>query len=413
MVIGKLSKTKHAGVFRRESDNRFVVRATARACGKFIQKTEVQEEGCTLEDARRRAEVIRQRVVDDAEEIRATGNSAPVPGQKSTATIKPQVETLREYAMRWWKGKAARIRKGPADRYYDVLTQKVLPKLGDHRVTDISRSTVEDWVAWCERQRKADGSKYSQATLVGWYRVLTRLLRDLAAEYDIPDPVRRVRPPESTRVNVQERQTLTADELYRFLDAMKTFAPQHYVAALVMGTTGMRAAEVYALMWDAVDFAREEIVVRRGQSGGQLVESTKTKAARTIPMNPVLSEALRAHRKIQMEQQHHGLKGNWVFPSAKGGMRLPQSATKAFVLATEAAHIDQRISPQVLRRTVNTLMVRSGVDRIVLRSVMGHVSEEMTERYAGVDSRDKREAILRVFPTAGKAAEGGDGEDGE
>jgi len=412
MVIGKLTRTKHAGVSRRESDGRYVVRATARACGKFIQRTEVQEPGCTLESARRRAEVLRQRVVDDATEIKAS-SAVPLPGHKSTSTIKPKVETLREYGLRWWRGKAARIRKGPADRYFDALSQKIWPRLGDYRVTDISRSTVESWVAWAERQRMANGKPYAQDTLVGWFRVLTRLLRDMAAEYDLPDPMRRVRPPESSRVNVQEKRVLTADELSRFLEAARTITPQHYVAFVTMATTGMRAAEVYALKWDAVDFTRDEIVVRRGQSGGRLVEATKTKVARIIPMNPLLTAALREHRKLQMELQHPGLHGNWVFPSDKGGMRLPQSATKAFNLATEKAKIDQRISPQVLRRTMNTMLIRAGVDRIVLRSVMGHVSEEMTERYAGVDSQDKREAILKVFPGTGKAATGGDGEDGE
>ena len=405
MVIGKLTRTKHAGVYRRASDGRYVVRATARACGKFIQKTEVQEEGCTLESARRRAEVLRQRVVDDAEEIRESSANAPVPGKKKGTGTPAKVETLKEYGLRWWRGKAARIRKGPADRYYDALSQKILPRLGDHRVTDISRSTVEAWVAWVERQHKADGEPYAQATLVGWFRVLTRLLRDMAAEYDLPDPMRRVRPPESTRVNVQEKRVLTADELSRFLEVAKTITPQHYVAFLVLATTGMRAAEVYALQWDCIDFTREEIVVRRGQSGGKLVEATKTKAARIIPMNPLLTAALREHRKLQMAQQHSGLKGNWLFPSDKGEMRLPQSSHKAFNLATEKAKIDQKISPQVLRRTMNTLMVRAGVDRIVLRSVMGHVSEEMTERYAGVDSADKREAILKVFPGVKKKGE--------
>jgi hypothetical protein len=36
--------------------------------------------------------------------------------------------------------------------------------------------------------------------------------------------------------------------------------------------------------------------------------------------------------------------------------------------------------------------------RIVLRSIMGHCSEAMTARSAGVDSADKRAAIVKVFP---------------
>jgi len=145
---------------------------------------------------------------------------------------------------------------------------------------------------------------------------------------------------------------------------------------------------------------------KRTVSGGQLTETTKTKATRTVPMHSLLVEALREHRQAMMADHHPGLKENWVFCTEKGHMRLPQASLKAFALATEAAGIKQRVSPQVLRRTMNTAMLRAGVDRIVLRSVMGHVSEEMTARYSGVDLQDKKAAILKVFPTKQETGEG-------
>jgi len=70
-------------------------------------------------------------------------------------------------------------------------------------------------------------------------------------------------------------------------------------------------------------------------------------------------------------------------------------------LAAEAAGIEVRVTPQVLRRTFNTLMVHAGVDRIVLRSQMGHCSEEMTARYAGVAIADKQAALSRVLNLTG------------
>ena len=95
---------------------------------------------------------------------------------------------------------------------------------------------------------------------------------------------------------------------------------------------------------------------------------------------------------------HPGLKENWVFPTEDGGMRLPQSAVKVYDLAREAAHLDQRVGPQVLRRSMNTALLRAGVDRITLRAMMGHTSETMTERYAGIDIDLKRAAVQRIFP---------------
>jgi len=55
-----------------------------------------------------------------------------------------------------------------------------------------------------------------------------------------------------------------------------------------------------------------------------------------------------------------------------------------------------KVTPQVLRRTFNTLMLLAGVDRVVLRSQMGHCSEEMTERYAGIRNEAKVEAVKQL-----------------
>ena len=309
--------------------------------------------------------------------------------------------------------RSPRLKPGPRKRYENVIWDKIIPRLGDVRVAEVSRSTVEGWVTWAERARQPSGGRYARGTLLGWWRVLVSILRDMAADHNTQDPVRRVRPPESSRTGCRESRVLTDEELSRFLEAVETFAPDHYVAILCMARTGMRAGEVYALRWDCIDFTREEIVVRRTVSGGQLSETTKTKAARIVPMHSSLVDALKSHRKQMMEEQHPGLRDNWVFPNVRGGMRLPQAIRPTFQLATEAAKIDQVVSPQVLRRGFNTALLRAGVDRIVLRSILGHYSEAMTARYAGVDSADKKAAILKVFPGTGKAATGGDGEEGE
>ena len=88
-----------------------------------------------------------------------------------------------------------------------------------------------------------------------------------------------------------------------------------------------------------------------------------------------------------------------LYTTAKGhgkGSRQRRRQLTRVVLLRSAGHgqgLEQRVTAQVLRRTFNTLMVLGGVDRIVLRSQMGHSSEEMTRRYAGVSAADKQEAV--------------------
>ena len=45
------------------------------------------------------------------------------------------------------------------------------------------------------------------------------------------------------------------------------------------------------------------------------------------------------------------------------------------------AGLDIRPTPQILRRTFNTLLIEGKVDRLVVRSIVGHVDEQMTETY--------------------------------
>lgn len=85
-----------------------------------------------------------------------------------------------------------------------------------------------------------------------------------------------------------------------------------------------------------------------------------------------------------------------VFPSRTGTFREPAALNEALGRAAESLGIELRVGCQVLRRTFNTLMLRAGVDRVVLRAQMGHCSEEMTERYAGVPVEAKREAVTLI-----------------
>ena len=201
---------------------------------------------------------------------------------------------------------------------------------------------------------------------------------------------------------VRESRTLTQDELQRFLTAVKTFSPNRYAEIILLAMTGMRPGEVYALKWDSVDCDRELFIVQRGISGRELTDTTKTKVPREVPMHPILAEVLREHRQHLIRTQHPGLATNFVFPSDNGKMRLSGSTEKVYKNGREAAKLEVKVGHQVLRRTLNTLMTREGVDRITQRAIIGHSSEKMTQLYTNVDMADKKGAILKVF--------GGEGE---
>lgn len=114
---------------------------------------------------------------------------------------------------------------------------------------------------------------------------------------------------------------------------------------------------------------------------------------------------LRAHQEWQKTENVKGLETGLVFLSVKGGLRDGNSSQKVWIELCKTAEIDHKIGPQVMRRSLNTMMLAEGVDRITLRSIMGHTSEPMTERYAGIGHEAKADALDHVRPSLVEAKE--------
>ena len=180
--------------------------------------------------------------------------------------------------------------------------------------------------------------------------------------------------------------------------AARQYSADRYAKIIVLGLTAMRPGEVYALRWIDVELDTGTLHVRRSISDGEMTETTKTGAARTTRMNKVLLDALTAHQAWQKKRNRPAeIKSGLVFPSVRGTPREGNSLNGALSIATEAAGIEQKVTPQVLRRSVNTLGVLAGVDRITLRAMMGHTTEEMTQRYSGVPDAAKDLALETIF----------------
>ncbi len=253
---------------------------------------------------------------------------------------------------------------------------------------------------WAQSRTQKDEKPYTQDTMRQWWRCLCTIIRDMVADLNLPrDPTLRVKPPERPELAaVREQHTLQADAVGKLLDACKATAPKWYAEVATMALTGARAGEVYALKWDAVDFVTGQITIKRALSRGKLLERTKTKAQRVVPMHRDLIPILKAHRQHQIAKQVKGVDSGMVFLSVRGKIRDPKSAKKIWAALCKEAGIDQRVGPQVLRRSMNTMMLAEGVDRITLRSIMGHTSEAMTQRYAGIGDELKADAVNRVKP---------------
>ena len=350
----------------------------------------------------------------------------------------PTVPTVGAYCRSWLAaklgtGEGQGMKPGAAETYAQVLGQRFLPvpvdeagarAIGDHRLDEVTRAHVERWARAAERatrpeSRAPDAPQVlcAHATIDGWWTKVRQVLRDAAAEYQLPDPTLRVRGPKGYgRRVVKEQRTLTPDELRALLAHI---GDGWHAEVVVDSVIGARAGELYALRWPDCDFGREVwvdgtrfeglITIRSSHHRGRR-GPTKTYRERTIPMPADLRAILLAHRDRQIREQHPALHTGLVFPASEEGFRKgpdgerhscgwhrsPDSLRTHLKRASKRAGLPFAVTSQVLRRTVNTLLYDAGVRELVIRAVLGQVSDRMTSHYYGAPPEERGAAVATM-----------------
>ncbi len=138
----------------------------------------------------------------------------------------------------------------------------------------------------------------------------------------------------------------------------------------------MRLNELVGLQKDAVDLRRGMIRVGRTwcPKEQRLKETTKSKKARMIPINPAL-------RSVLTEQMMRS-PGDWVFSNPLGNRICSQRFTQQ-TFRPRCRKIGVReIRFHDLRHTFASNFVMNGGDIRVLQELLGHKSITVTEMYA-------------------------------
>ena len=160
------------------------------------------------------------------------------------------------------------------------------------------------------------------------------------------------------------------------------------ILALLYGT-GIRVSECATLVEEDVDLATNTIRVT-GKGGHQ----------RSIPLNPKVTESLKAYRQVRRDVPPRG-----AFFRSRTGKAMSRGAIYERVRThARRARIVKRVSPHTLRHTFATHLVRAGVGLVTIRDLLGHRSITSTQIYMHVTAEDLRSAaashpIERLAPT--------------
>lgn len=155
-------------------------------------------------------------------------------------------------------------------------------------------------------------------------------------------------------------------------------------AILVLLETGIRVGELASLTIDDVSLADRSLSIHGKGNRQRLVFMLSR------PLHKALENYLRLRKQL-------GLPNPQLFTTSSGLPLTPPRVRKALHNLTEAAGIERRITPHMLRHTCATQWLEAGLDIRFVQKLLGHQSISTTEIYTHVSDQSLKEALGRVL----------------
>ncbi len=181
----------------------------------------------------------------------------------------------------------------------------------------------------------------------------------------------------------REMTVFTPEQARAFLDAVRGDRLEAlYTVALALG---LRQGEALGLTWADVDFDAGTITVKHQLqriAGKLTLTEPKSRASRrTIQAPAVVLDALRQHRRRQLEERL-ALGGDWqdsglVFTTAKGTPLDDSNLRRLFLAALRTAGLP-RLRFHDLRHSAASLLLAQGVPARMIMELLGHSQITLT-----------------------------------
>ncbi|WP_445632358.1 Tyr recombinase domain-containing protein [Nostoc sp. DSM 114161] len=183
------------------------------------------------------------------------------------------------------------------------------------------------------------------------------------------------------------KNTGTKDDINPFSDSERKQIIQafygsdsyKYYAPLVefLFTTGCRPEEAIALQWKHIKGAKITFCQKLTASG-EIEAGTKTQSKRSITINDHLKSIIDGIKPEKCSND------DFVFPAKKGGfIDWHNFASRAWKTILESLSDIEYRNPYQMRHTAITMMVRAGVDSMMIARWVGNSPNMIAKRYLG------------------------------
>ncbi len=329
-----------------------------------------------------------------------------VQGDAVAGTFVPKtVLTVEQACAQWLDGRHS-IRQTTLAAYTHAL-QPLRDRHGGMAVQKLAKTDVDGLVADLKAGRADGHGKWTANSINPMLNLISRVLVDLVKQgalvRDVAALVDRVKRPKKAMA------TFTDEEIRQVLAHVEGDRLGH---AWHLALSGLRRGEIGGLLWSDVDLEAGMLTVRRNRVSvnGAAVETEDTKterSARTLPLPPALSAALRRASAIQKVERlklgpAYGPGGHVVCNEA-GKPYHPDSLSDFWRAMCVAAKVPP-IRLHDARHTCASTMAMQGVPIAVVSAWLGHADPAFTLRtyvHTGNDALQLAAASLqRVVTTS-------------
>jgi integrase len=290
--------------------------------------------------------------------------------------------TLRAFVDRYTAGHIdIAIKPSTAGVYRLIIKNHLLPRFGDHRMSEIRREEIEHMVGSLPHAPQAARS----ARLV-LSSMFTKALQWGVLPNNFYSPTRGIK----TKSPRMRERFLTRAERARVGELLETGLAQsacecrqlHWsiVGAIrLLSLTGMRSGEVFDLTWDMVDLERRVFRLPDSKTG-----------QKAVPFSSAVAELL-----VKEFMPRRDPEKPWVLVSKQGTAVKKWNVGRAWLRIREAAQLgDMRIHD--LRHSFASDALMSGVPLAVVGKVLGHKRPQTTARYAHISDEVVFDALERA-----------------
>jgi integrase len=298
----------------------------------------------------------------------------------------PSATTVADYLRAWLDG-APELANKTRERYRQLAEQQIIPHLGSLMLQKLRPAHVADWHTTLLKSGGKAGAPLSSLTTGHAHRVLHgALARAVKSELLSRNVASAIAPPQ---VAQQEIGSLKADEVATVLKALDGH-PLQPIAILAL-SSGARRGELLALPWDRVDLDKATMRIEHSLEqtrAGLKLKAPKTRTSRrTVSLPPSAVEALRAHRRKQLEIRIALGQGKpdadtLVFCRIDGDPIPPNDLSRDWARFVKSRKLP-RVSFHGLRHSHVSALIARGVDVLTISRRIGHTNAATTLRVYG------------------------------